>query len=203
MQLFEEPSGKPAERNELPPKPAIALRRKKFLTLKKSDGSRKFGLIALAIAVILIGAATLRSHFVLAAKAPGDMPGNSQWLFTGRDANTNVKLGLWVACWMTPTQTADHCRITDQNGGAQFDGDMLPLKAGQPAVADKDLKIVALNPATLWISGVDSDQPVPLLALTNGVQLVPIWAREGLQKRMASGEWKSDSQTTFHGMEQP
>jgi len=194
MQLFQDPSAKPT---------IVAPRKKKLLKLRKEDGSRRFGMIALAIAVVLIGAASLRSHFVLLAKAPGDMPANAQWLLTGRDANTNMKLGLWVACWTTPTKTADHCRITDQDGAAQFDGDMLPLKAGAPVVEDKDLHIATIDPSTLWVSGVDSKQPVPLLALTNGVQLVPVWAREGLQKRMATGEWKSGSQTTFNGGMQP
>ena len=154
MQLFQDPSAKPT---------IVAPRKKKLLKLRKEDGSRRFGMIALAIAVVLIGAASLRSHFVLLAKAPGDMPANAQWLLTGRDANTNMKLGLWVACWTTPTKTADHCRITDQDGAAQFDGDMLPLKAGAPVVEDKDLHIATIDPSTLWVSGVDSKQPVPLL----------------------------------------
>jgi len=199
MQLFKEPlSAKPVPSPA--PEPAPAPRKKKFLKLKKSDGSRRFALIAIAIGAVIIGAATMRSHYVLAAKAPGDMPGNSLWVFTGRDANTNVKQGLWAACWLTPTETSDHCRITDQGGATQFDGDMLPLKAGQAAVADKDLQIVAIDPSRLWIAGVDSNLPVPLLALTNGVQLVPVWAREGLQKRLARGEWQKGLRPVFRGI---
>jgi hypothetical protein len=162
-----------------------------------SRQARRFALVSIAIAAVVIALAGSRAHYKLTAHTPSDMPANSRWLFTGRNG-TNQKLGLWAACWLDPTQAADHCRIADQEGTAQFDGDMLPLKAHQSAVANKDLKLAAIDPATLWIRGVHGDLPVPMLLLTNGTQLVPVSDLEGLRNRVARGEWQSGLRGTFH-----
>ena len=41
------------------------------------------------------------------------------------------------------------------------------------------------------------DLPVPVLQLANGTQLVPISDRDGLQKRLARGEWDAGLQPAF------
>ena len=191
MLMFEDP----APEEPLPP-------RKKAKISLSSREARRFALITIAIAAVIIAVASSRAHFKLAAHTPGDMPANARWLFTGRDAETNAKVGLWVACWLSPTQMADHCRITDQSGGAQFDGDMLPLNAAQPVVADKDLQIAAIDPSTLWVRGMHGDLPVPMLLLNNGTHLVPVADREGLQKRMARGDWQTGLHPRFRGITQ-
>ena len=169
---------------------------------KSSRQSRRFALIAIAIGVVVIALATSRAHYKLLAHAPVDMPVNSRWLLTSRNVSTNEKVGLWAACWLTVTQTADHCRVADQNGSVQFDGDMLPLKAHQPPVPDADLHLAAIDPATLWIRGVHGDLPIPMLLLDNGTQLVPVSDREGLQKRLGRGDWRAGLQPRFRGIAQ-
>ncbi|HXB62660.1 MAG TPA: hypothetical protein VNU94_07425 [Acidobacteriaceae bacterium] len=164
-----------------------------------SRQARRFALVSITVAIVVITLASSRSHYKPAAHPPNDMPANSRWLTTGRDPDTNAKIGLWAACWMSPGHTADHCRITDQTGSAQFDGDMLPLKARQPAVA-QDLRLAAIDPATLWVRGVHSDLPVPMLLLADGTRLVPASDLEGLQNRMARGEWQDGLRGSFHSL---
>jgi len=163
-----------------------------------SQRARKRAAIVITLAAFVILAASLRAHRVLAAHTPNDMPANSRWILTGRDSHSFDKRGIWVGCWKSTIREVDHCRITDEKGYAQFDGDMLPLSANQGAVADKNLQLAAkINPGRIWVRGVNYDLPVPVLPLANGVQLVPISDREGLQKRLARGEWNDGLQPAF------
>ncbi len=164
-----------------------------------SRQARRFALICIGVAVIVITMASTRSHYKPPTLPPNDMPAGSRWLITGRDPDTNARIGLWAACWINPSGTADHCRITDQTGSAQFDGDMLPLKAHQPAVP-QDLRLAQIDPATLWMRGVHSDLPVPMLLLADGTQLVPASDLEGLRNRMARGEWQDGLRGSFHSL---
>jgi len=164
----------------------------------RAQHARKRAVLVIALAALVILAASLRAHRVLAAHTPNDMPANSRWILTGRDAHNNDKLGLWVACWKSTIKEVDHCRITNENGTTEFDADMLPLSANQGAVADKNLQLAAkINPGRIWVRGVNYDLPVPVLQLANGTRLVPISDREGLQKRLARGEWNDGLQPAF------
>jgi hypothetical protein len=187
MRLFDDS----APEEPLPP-------RKRRTISVDSRQARRFALVSIAIAAVVIALAASRSHYRPAAHPPNDMPADSRWLLTGRTPDTNAKVGLWAACWVSPTRSADHCRITDQTGSTQYDGDMLPLNAHQPVVADNDLRITAIDPATLWMRGVHSDLPVPMLLLADGTRLVPVSDLEGLQNRMARGDWQSGLRGTFH-----
>jgi hypothetical protein len=187
MQLFDDSAP------EAPPPP----RKERKLSLD-SRQARRFGVVGILIGAIVIGLATSRAYFKPPMRPPVDMPDASHWLLTGHDVDNNAKLGLWAACWLNQTQTADHCRITNQNGLAQYDGDMLPLNAHQPVVAAKDLRLAPIDPKTLWIRGVHGDIPVPILTLANGTKLVPVTDREGLQNRIARGDWRSGLRGTFH-----
>jgi len=159
--------------------------------------SRRRILIAGLAVACVIGIASLRAHYVLAAHTPNDMHANSRWIFTGRDSVSNNKLGLWIACWKSTIKEVDHCRITNEKGATQFDSDMLPLSPRQGAVADRNLQLAAkIDPAKLWVRGASYDRPVPVLPLANGTQLVPIADREGLQKRLAHGKWNESLQPT-------
>jgi len=160
--------------------------------------ARKHAIVIITFAAFVILAASLHAHRVLAAHAPNDMPASSRWILTGRDAHSYDKRGLWIACWKSTIKEVDHCRITDEKGNAEFDGDMLPLTANQDAVPDKNLKLVAkIDPGKIWVRGVNYDLPVPVLQLANGTQLVPISDRDGLQKRLARGEWDAGLQPAF------
>ena len=152
--------------------------------------ARKRALLSIAVFAVIVGAASWHAHRVLAAHTPNDMPANSRWILTGRDRVSNDKMGLWVACWKSTIKEADHCRITDEKGTSQFDGDMLPLAAKQGAVPDKELQLAAkIDPGRIWVRGVNYDLPVPVIPLANGTQLVPVADRAGLEKRLADDAW--------------
>jgi len=152
--------------------------------------ARRRAVLVTAIAAVLVIAASFHAHRVLAAHTPSDMPANSRWILTGRDPISNDKLGLWIGCWKSTIKEVDHCRITNEKGVAEFDGDMLPLAAHHGAVPDRNLHLATkIKPNELWVRGVNYDLPVPVLPLANGTQLVPVSDREGLQERFASGAW--------------
>jgi hypothetical protein len=150
---------------------------------------RKQLLLAAAVFVLVIAAAGLHTHRVLAAHIPDDMPANSSWILTGHDRDNNDKLGLWIGCWKSTAAAVDHCRIADERGTLQYDGDMLPLAIHPAVVEDKDLEFAKLDPENLWVRGVNYDMPVPVLPLADGTQLVPVSDREGLRKRLDDGNW--------------
>jgi hypothetical protein len=150
--------------------------------------SRKQIIIAVIIFAIIATVAGFHAHRVLAAQIPDDMPSNSTWVLTGHDRNSNAKLGLWFACWKSTTVRADHCRITNETGTVQYDGDMLPLAVNRP-LDDADLQFAKIDPEKIWVRGVNDGAPVPVLALADGTQLVPVSDREGLEKRFADGDW--------------
>jgi len=144
----------------------------------------------LALAAYFLFAISLHEHAVLAARRPVDMPSSSRWVLTGRDSHSFDKQGLWIGCWKSTVRDIDHCRITDQDGTSEFDGDMLPM-AGNNAVPDNGLQLPGKIDANhIWVRGVNHDLPVPVITLANGMQLVPITDREGLQRRLARGEWE-------------
>jgi hypothetical protein len=149
--------------------------------------NRKRAVIVTAIAAIVVIGASFHARYALAAHMPNDMPVNSRWILTGHVRDTNEKLGLWVGCWKSAF--VDHCRIADERGTVEYDGDMLPLAIHPAVVEDKDLQFAKIDPERLWIRGVHDDLPVPVLPLADGTQLVPVSDREGLQKRLADGEW--------------
>jgi len=159
--------------------------------------ARKRAALMIVVAAFVILAASLRAHHVLAAHTPNDMPANSRWILTGRDTHSYDKRGLWIACWKSTIKEVDHCRITDEKGVAEFDGDMLPLAANQTVIADRDMHLGKIIPGRIWVRGVNYDLPVPVLPLVNGVQLVPVSDRDGLQKRLARGEWDDGLQPAF------
>jgi hypothetical protein len=156
---------------------------------------RKQMLIAGAIFLIIATAAILHTRRVLKAQVPTNMPANSSWLLTGHDHDSNAKLGLWFACWQSTTTAADHCRITDERGGVQYDGDMLPLAADSRVVETSQLQFASLDPEKLWVQGAGDGVPVPVLPLANGTLLVPVSDRAGLQMRLARGEWQDGLQS--------
>ncbi len=149
---------------------------------------RKWAILACVLLVFTAGAVALNAHYRLTPHPPQDMPTNSLWIQTGRDRATYERIGLWAACWKSAVKPVDHCRITDQIGTASFDGDMLPLNSTQP-LADQELKLGVIDPAHLWVRGVNRDMPVPVLPLANRTLLVPVSDRDGLQRRMALGQW--------------
>jgi hypothetical protein len=152
--------------------------------------ARRRAVFVTAIAAVIVIAASFHAHRVLAAHTPNDMPANSRWILTGRDRASNDKLGLWIGCWKSTIKEVDHCRITNEKGIAEFDGDMLPLTARHGAVPDRNLQLAAkIKPDEIWVRGVNYDLPVAVLPLADGTLLVPVSDREGLQKRLASGAW--------------
>lgn len=155
----------------------------------KAKRARRQAVIVTALAAIVVIAASFHTRHILAAHTPNDMPVNSRWILTGHTRDTNEKLGLWIGCWKNTTATVDHCRIADERGTVQYDGDMLPLAIHPAVVEDKDLQFAKIDPEHLWIRGVHDDLPVPVLPLADGTQLVPVSDREGLQRRLVAGEW--------------
>src|ERR1700722_5670287 len=94
MQLFDDSA----------PEAPLPQRKQRIISVD-SRQARRFGLVCLAIAAVVIPLASSRAHYKLAAHAPNDMPTSSRWLFTGRNPDNNVKVGLWADCWINPAQT--------------------------------------------------------------------------------------------------
>ena len=151
--------------------------------------------IAGAIFAVVIAAASWHAHRVLAARTPDDMPASSIWILTGHSRDSNTKLGLWIGCWKSDVVRADHCRITNEIGTVQYDGDMLPLGFNR-VIDDSDLQFAKVDPERIWVRGVNDGAPVPVLTLADGTQLVPVSDREGLQKRLAAGAWVDGMETS-------
>jgi hypothetical protein len=164
-----------------------AERKEKRIALASRERKQLF--LAAAVFVIIVAAASFHAHRVLAARTPADMPINSTWILTGHNRDNNDKLGLWIGCWKKTAAPVDHCRIADERGALQYDGDMLPLAIHPAVVEDKDLNFAKLDPEDLWVRGVNYDLPVPVLPLADGTQLVPISDREGLRRRLDDGDW--------------
>lgn len=80
--------------------------------------------------------------------------------------------GKWLGCWYSPTDQADHCKITDENGKLEFEDVFLPY-AGQEPVPTSALALDSHRTGRLWTGSYEKGIRVPVIYLTNGQILLP------------------------------
>lgn len=140
-----------------------------------------------AVVVLAVFGCVLAVHArtALHAAVPKDMPQDSQFLQSNFTVATDEAQGNWIACRLEQAETADWCRVTDQNGMVVFEGEFLPVSSGNPLPTSEIKVTSAARPRNLWIQGPAEGGPVPAIPLVNGDVLVPAADRYPLQQRWA------------------
>jgi len=115
---------------------------------------------------------------------PKDMPGNSQFVRSGYDLQSNEPKGNWVSCTADSPHDTDFCRVTDNHGAVIYQGDFMPV-SGRAKVPASQLRLATMDSNNLWIEGPSQQLPVPAIALANGEMLVPADDSDALADRWA------------------
>ena len=136
--------------------------------------------VALSVALLvglplfwISGGNTWLDTKVLPPRLPKDMPQNSVWI----DAPAlplSWHHGWWFGCEVTPSGTANFCRIVKANGEQVYAGDYLPCESKTPLpISTKDL-VAPPDGDAIWITDTRLSTIAPVGTLRNGDLLLPV-----------------------------
>jgi hypothetical protein len=104
---------------------------------------------------------------------PPSLPANAIYIETGVvPFKIRSTPGTWVGCWYDPTDEADHCKLTDENGRLKFEDVFLPYE-GQVPVPQVALVFDTHRTGSLWTGSYEKGIHCPVIYLTNGQILLP------------------------------
>jgi hypothetical protein len=134
---------------------------------------RALGLIGGWAAGLLIGCGLLLWWVGRRPKRPPTLPANAIYIETGVvPFKLRSTPGKWLGCWYDPTDQADHCKITDENGKLEYEDIFLPYK-GQAPIPQNALIFDSQRTGNLWTGSYEKGIRVPVIYLTDGQILLP------------------------------
>jgi hypothetical protein len=145
--------------------------------VKFSQGWRNFAWVSITAIIIAApffwmegGCGWLQTKIFL-PRRPGFMPVNSVWI----DAPTlpiSWHRGWWFGCGLSPSGTANYCRLVDAAGSLVYGGDYMSCGSRSP-MPESDIHLSPPPPgASMWLFSDGSDGVVGFLA--DGDLLLPV-----------------------------
>jgi hypothetical protein len=101
---------------------------------------------------------------------PKNVAANAVFLWAPYVGLPAPRRGWWLACWKS-IEGPDRCRLSDINGGTEYEGEFVPY-GRKPALPTDQMRINAdkTREQKLWVG----EALVPLVYLRNGDVLIPV-----------------------------
>jgi hypothetical protein len=101
----------------------------------------------------------------------GFMPANSVWI-EAPSLPISWHHGWWFGCGLSPSGTANYCRLTDANGPLVYGGEYMSCGSRSP-IAESDIRLLPPPPGgNMWLFAEGSEGVVGFLA--DGDLLLPV-----------------------------
>jgi hypothetical protein len=110
---------------------------------------------------------------VFPPRRPRDMPQNAVWI-DAPALPVSWHHGWWFGCELTPSGTANYCRLATANGEEVYAGEYLPCESKAPLTAStKELAHPPQN-VEMWVADKRLTKLAPVGALKSGDLLLPV-----------------------------